>query len=190
MHKINLRAESFSVFNCKKVGPQPSSSQHSSQPVALQSPSGIIQNLHHWTRLHLRVRRTAQCCLFLRAEAKNIGCSQSAVANIWSKCKQNESVFKRETAQCHQTLMVEVGEKTSSKCGDSISLAKSCLSKTHELNFSLKVIFKQCFLVFPQIMLSRDARNTAWVSFDGRRRQEICHGDRLVLVLGWGTRRQ
>ncbi|XP_045912912.1 NAD kinase isoform X1 [Micropterus dolomieu] len=29
-----------------------------------------------------------------------------------------------------------------------------------------------------KIMLSRDARNTAWVSFDGRKRQEICHGDR------------
>lgn len=32
-------------------------------------------------------------------------------------------------------------------------------------------------------MLSRDARNTAWVSFDGRKRQEICHGDRLVHIL-------
>lgn len=31
-----------------------------------------------------------------------------------------------------------------------------------------------------QIMLSHDARNTAWVSFDGRKRQEICHGDRSV----------
>lgn len=28
-----------------------------------------------------------------------------------------------------------------------------------------------------QITLSPDARNTAWVSFDGRRRQEIQHGD-------------
>lgn len=32
-----------------------------------------------------------------------------------------------------------------------------------------------------QIMLSPDARNTAWVSFDGRKRQEICHGDRSEL---------
>ncbi|XP_061625133.1 NAD kinase isoform X2 [Phyllopteryx taeniolatus] len=32
-----------------------------------------------------------------------------------------------------------------------------------------------------KIMLSRDARNTAWVSFDGRRRQEICHGDSSTL---------
>lgn len=32
-------------------------------------------------------------------------------------------------------------------------------------------------------MLSCDARNTAWVSFDGRKRQEICHGDRLVCML-------
>lgn len=32
-------------------------------------------------------------------------------------------------------------------------------------------------------MLSCDARNTAWVSFDGRKRQEICHGDRLVYML-------
>lgn len=29
-----------------------------------------------------------------------------------------------------------------------------------------------------QITLSPDARNTAWVSFDGRKRQEIQHGDR------------
>ncbi|XP_025067373.1 NAD kinase isoform X3 [Alligator sinensis] len=28
-----------------------------------------------------------------------------------------------------------------------------------------------------KITLSPDARNTAWVSFDGRKRQEICHGD-------------
>ncbi|KAM9116071.1 NAD kinase isoform 2-T2 [Pangshura tecta] len=28
-----------------------------------------------------------------------------------------------------------------------------------------------------KIMLSPDARNTAWVSFDGRKRQEVCHGD-------------
>lgn len=27
-------------------------------------------------------------------------------------------------------------------------------------------------------MVSPDARNTAWVSFDGRKRQELCHGDR------------
>lgn len=32
-----------------------------------------------------------------------------------------------------------------------------------------------------QIMLSPDARNPAWVSFDGRKRQEICHGDRSTL---------
>lgn len=31
-----------------------------------------------------------------------------------------------------------------------------------------------------QIMLSPEARNTVWVSFDGRRRQEIRHGDRCV----------
>lgn len=31
-----------------------------------------------------------------------------------------------------------------------------------------------------QIMLSPEARNTAWVSFDGRKRQEIRHGDRCV----------
>ncbi|XP_042336204.1 NAD kinase isoform X2 [Sceloporus undulatus] len=33
-----------------------------------------------------------------------------------------------------------------------------------------------------KIMLSPDARNTAWVSFDGRKRQEICHGDRLPMM--------
>uniref|UniRef100_UPI00398F3062 NAD kinase-like isoform X1 n=1 Tax=Pristiophorus japonicus TaxID=55135 RepID=UPI00398F3062 len=33
-----------------------------------------------------------------------------------------------------------------------------------------------------QIMLSPDARNTAWVSFDGRRRQEICHGDSITIT--------
>ncbi|MXQ81775.1 hypothetical protein E5288_WYG005034 [Bos mutus] len=31
-----------------------------------------------------------------------------------------------------------------------------------------------------KIMLSPEARNTAWVSFDGRKRQEIRHGDRCV----------
>ncbi|XP_040049279.1 NAD kinase isoform X2 [Gasterosteus aculeatus] len=33
-----------------------------------------------------------------------------------------------------------------------------------------------------KIMLSRDARNTAWVSFDGRKRQEICHGDSITIT--------
>ncbi|XP_033942686.1 NAD kinase isoform X2 [Pseudochaenichthys georgianus] len=33
-----------------------------------------------------------------------------------------------------------------------------------------------------KIMLSRDARNTAWVSFDGRKRQEICHGDSIIIT--------
>ncbi|CAM9939459.1 NAD kinase-like isoform X1 [Lampetra planeri] len=32
------------------------------------------------------------------------------------------------------------------------------------------------------IMLSPDARNTAWVSFDGRRRQEIKHGDSIKIT--------
>ena len=30
-----------------------------------------------------------------------------------------------------------------------------------------------------QITVSPDSRNTAWVSFDGRKRQELCHGDSL-----------
>ena len=38
VHKINLRAERCSMFYCKKVGPQPSSSQHSSQPVDATEP--------------------------------------------------------------------------------------------------------------------------------------------------------
>ena len=29
------------------------------------------------------------------------------------------------------------------------------------------------------ITVSPDSRNTAWVSFDGRKRQELCHGDSL-----------
>ncbi|XP_020362112.1 NAD kinase-like isoform X1 [Oncorhynchus kisutch] len=33
-----------------------------------------------------------------------------------------------------------------------------------------------------KIMLSRDSRNTAWVSFDGRKRQEICHGDNITIT--------
>ncbi|XP_048470895.1 NAD kinase isoform X1 [Rhincodon typus] len=33
-----------------------------------------------------------------------------------------------------------------------------------------------------QIMLSPDARNTAWISFDGRKRQEICHGDSITIT--------
>ena len=38
VHGINLRAESCSVFDCKKSGPQPSSSQHSSPPVDVTEP--------------------------------------------------------------------------------------------------------------------------------------------------------
>ncbi|KAJ8257608.1 hypothetical protein GJAV_G00187630 [Gymnothorax javanicus] len=33
-----------------------------------------------------------------------------------------------------------------------------------------------------KIMLSREARNTAWVSFDGRKRQEVCHGDSITIT--------
>ncbi|XP_043912194.1 NAD kinase [Protopterus annectens] len=33
-----------------------------------------------------------------------------------------------------------------------------------------------------EIMLSPDARNTAWVSFDGRNRQEIFHGDSIIIT--------
>ncbi|KAE8592902.1 hypothetical protein XENTR_v10018912 [Xenopus tropicalis] len=33
-----------------------------------------------------------------------------------------------------------------------------------------------------KIMLSPDARNTAWVSFDGRKRQEISHGDSISIT--------
>ncbi|MED6240247.1 hypothetical protein ATANTOWER_018098 [Ataeniobius toweri] len=33
-----------------------------------------------------------------------------------------------------------------------------------------------------KINLSPDARNTAWVSFDGRKRQEICHGDSITII--------
>uniref|UniRef100_A0A2K5U7C0 NAD kinase n=1 Tax=Macaca fascicularis TaxID=9541 RepID=A0A2K5U7C0_MACFA len=37
-------------------------------------------------------------------------------------------------------------------------------------------------LLDPQIMLSPEARNTAWVSFDGRKRQEIRHGDSISIT--------
>ncbi|XP_043087970.1 NAD kinase isoform X3 [Puntigrus tetrazona] len=33
-----------------------------------------------------------------------------------------------------------------------------------------------------QIMLSRDARNTAWVSLDGRKRQEIAYGESITIT--------
>nr|XP_008165523.1 NAD kinase isoform X1 [Chrysemys picta bellii]XP_042708768.1 NAD kinase isoform X1 [Chrysemys picta bellii] len=33
-----------------------------------------------------------------------------------------------------------------------------------------------------KIMLSPEARNTAWVSFDGRKRQEVCHGDSISIT--------
>jgi hypothetical protein len=36
------------------------------------------------------------------------------------------------------------------------------------------------YLVYFQISVSPDSRNTAWVSFDGRKRQELLHGDRYV----------
>lgn len=53
-------------------------------------------------------------------------------------------------------------------------------NKTNPVSY---VTFLHSFLLISQIMLSCDARNTAWVSFDGRKRQEICHGDRLVHIL-------
>lgn len=40
------------------------------------------------------------------------------------------------------------------------------------------VIDKAGYLL--QIMLSPDARSTAWVSFDGRNQQELCADDRSV----------
>lgn len=51
---------------------------------------------------------------------------------------------------------------------------------TQKMKHVLSVTSAFFFCVASQIMLSCDARNTAWVSFDGRKRQEICHGDRLV----------
>ena len=33
-----------------------------------------------------------------------------------------------------------------------------------------------------QISISKASRNTAWVSFDGRMRQELTHGDRLCVT--------
>jgi len=33
-----------------------------------------------------------------------------------------------------------------------------------------------------KISVSPDSRNTAWVSFDGRKRQELCHGDSLTVT--------
>ena len=35
-----------------------------------------------------------------------------------------------------------------------------------------------CFVCFPQIKVAPGSRNSAWVSFDGRNRQEIKQGDR------------
>ena len=34
-----------------------------------------------------------------------------------------------------------------------------------------------------QISVSPESRNTAWVSFDGRSRQELKHGDRWVCLI-------
>ena len=38
VHRINLRAESCSVFDCKKSGQKPSSTQHLSSPVDVTEP--------------------------------------------------------------------------------------------------------------------------------------------------------
>ena len=52
-------------------------------------------------------------------------------------------------------------------------------------NFSAHTPYKFCRpIVVPagvelKISVSPDSRNTAWVSFDGRKRQELCHGDSL-----------
>ncbi len=39
-----------------------------------------------------------------------------------------------------------------------------------------------CFVCFPQIKVAPGSRNSAWVSFDGRNRQEIKQGDRYETI--------
>ena len=46
------------------------------------------------------------------------------------------------------------------------------------LHYSMSSLFTN--FVF-QITVSPDSRNTAWVSFDGRKRQELIHGDRYEI---------
>ena len=43
---------------------------------------------------------------------------------------------------------------------------------------ALHWIITDSFTILFQITVSPDSRNTAWVSFDGRKRQELEHGDR------------
>jgi len=52
----------------------------------------------------------------------------------------------------------------------------STLSRTNALRLRPIVVPAGVEL---KISVSPDSRNTAWVSFDGRMRQELCHGDSL-----------
>lgn len=42
------------------------------------------------------------------------------------------------------------------------------------------LVVMNCCCLLPQVTLHPDARNTAWVSFDGRHHQELNVGDRFV----------
>ena len=48
--------------------------------------------------------------------------------------------------------------------------------------FFVNCFFSIFLITFFQITVSPDSRNTAWVSFDGRKRQELIHGDRYTMI--------
>ena len=55
----------------------------------------------------------------------------------------------------------------------------SCIKNFVFLSTAYLVFFLTFFF---QITVSPDSRNTAWVSFDGRKRQELIHGDRYTMI--------
>ena len=69
-------------------------------------------------------------------------------------------------------------------CPHSLSFRPIVVPAGVELKGRTKKELFECdmihFLHWQQIMVSPDSRNTAWVSFDGRNREELCHGERCV----------
>lgn len=58
-----------------------------------------------------------------------------------------------------------------------VELKVRSLILTKSNNVSINILLYYCILFLFQIKISPDSRNTAWVSFDGRNRQELQHGD-------------
>jgi NAD kinase len=61
------------------------------------------------------------------------------------------------------------------------------ITKTQQKSSQIVVYVRRVYVcvlyIWQQISVSPESRNTAWVSFDGRSRQELKHGDRWVCLI-------